>query len=41
MGALGDEQIAWLEKNLAPLTASTPVVVFAHVPLWAVYPQWG
>jgi len=41
MGALGEEQIAWLEKDLAPLTASTPVVVFAHVPLWAVYPQWG
>jgi len=41
MGALGQEQIEWLEKDLAPLTASTPVVVFAHVPLWAVYPQWG
>jgi 3',5'-cyclic AMP phosphodiesterase CpdA len=41
MGSLGQEQLAWLEKDLAPLTASTPVVVFAHVPLWAVYPQWG
>jgi 3',5'-cyclic-AMP phosphodiesterase len=41
MGALGEEQIAWLEKDLAPLGASTPVVVFSHVPLWAVYPQWG
>src|SRR5437899_1689583 len=41
MGSLGDEQIGWLEKDLAPLTSSTPVVVFAHVPLWAVYPQWG
>ncbi len=41
MGALGDEQIAWLEKDLAPLGSSTPVVIFAHVPLWAVYPQWG
>ena len=41
MGSLGQEQIEWLEKDLAPLTASTPVVVFAHVPLWAVYPQWG
>jgi 3',5'-cyclic-AMP phosphodiesterase len=41
MGALGDEQVEWLEKDLAPLGSSTPVVVFAHVPLWAVYPQWG
>jgi 3',5'-cyclic-AMP phosphodiesterase len=41
MGSLGQDQIEWLEKDLAPLTASTPVVVFAHVPLWAVYPQWG
>jgi 3',5'-cyclic AMP phosphodiesterase CpdA len=41
MGALGDEQIEWLEKDLAPLSASTPVVVFSHVPLWAVYPKWG
>jgi Icc protein len=41
MGALGGDQIEWLEHDLAPLSASTPVVVFAHVPLWAVYPQWG
>ncbi len=41
VGALGEEQIEWLEKDLAPLGASTPVVVFAHVPLWAVYPKWG
>ena len=26
---------------MAGLAASTPVVVFGHVPLWAVYPQWG
>jgi len=41
MGALGAEQIEWLDKDLAPLPTSTPVVVFSHVPLWAVYPQWG
>ena len=41
VGALGDEQIEWLEKDLAPLSASAPVVVFSHVPLWAVYPPWG
>ncbi len=41
VGSLGQDQIEWLEKDLAPLATSTPVVVFAHVPLWAVYPQWG
>jgi len=41
LGSLGREQIAWLRADLAGLTASTPVVVFAHVPLWTVYPEWG
>jgi 3',5'-cyclic-AMP phosphodiesterase len=41
VGALGPEQIEWLEKDVAGLTSSTPIVVFSHVPLWAVYPQWG
>jgi 3',5'-cyclic AMP phosphodiesterase CpdA len=40
-GALGADQLGWLEKDLAPLGTSTPVVVFTHVPLWAVYPAWG
>jgi len=40
-GALGDEQLAWLRRDLEALTPSTPVVVFTHVPLWAVYPSWG
>lgn len=41
LGTLGDEQIAWLEKDVAHLTSSTPIVVFAHIPLWSVYPEWG
>ncbi len=41
LGVLGAEQLAWLRSDLAPLPASTPVVVYAHVPLWAVYPKWG
>lgn len=40
-GNIGDEQLEWLRRDLAPLTASTPIVVFAHIPLWTVYPQWG
>ena len=41
LGILGDDQLAWLEKDLASLSDSTPIVLFAHVPLWTVYPQWG
>jgi plastocyanin len=35
------EQLAWLGEDLKPLRDSTPIVVFAHVPLWSVYPEWG
>ena len=41
LGTLGDEQLAWLENDVKRLTSSTPVVVFAHIPLWSVYPEWG
>lgn len=41
MGQLGAEQLAWLKKDLAPRSHSTPIVLFAHIPLWALYPQWG
>jgi 3',5'-cyclic AMP phosphodiesterase CpdA len=41
LGILGTEQLAWLKADLSGLTASTPIVVFGHVPLWSVYPQWG
>jgi 3',5'-cyclic AMP phosphodiesterase CpdA len=41
LGVMGPEQLDWLRKDLAPLKPDTPVVVFAHVPLWMVYPKWG
>jgi 3',5'-cyclic AMP phosphodiesterase CpdA len=41
MGNLGQDQLDWLKKDLASLSNSTPIVVFAHVPLWEVYPAWG
>ena len=41
LGNLGAEQLAWLERDVAGLASSTPVVVFAHIPLWTVYPDWG
>ncbi len=41
MGTLGEAQIAWLKDDVAPLASSTPIVVFAHFPLWALFPDWG
>src|SRR5207237_8745884 len=41
LGTLGSEQLEWLEDDVKGLSASTPIVVFAHIPLWAVYPDWG
>jgi plastocyanin len=41
LGVLGNEQLEWLERDLKRLRSSTPIVVFAHIPLWSVYPEWG
>jgi 3',5'-cyclic-AMP phosphodiesterase len=41
LGTLGPEQLEWLEKDVKRLKSSTPIVVFAHIPLWTVYPEWG
>jgi len=41
LGMLGNEQLEWLEKDVKRLKSSTPIVVFAHIPLWSVYPEWG
>lgn len=41
MGAMGAEQLAWLKSDLAAQSHSTPIVVFAHIPLWMVYEKWG
>mgnify|MGYP000878042172 FL=1 len=41
LGNLGDEQIAWLADDVKNLSSSTPIVVFAHIPLWTIYPDWG
>jgi 3',5'-cyclic-AMP phosphodiesterase len=41
MGTLGSEQLEWLERDVKRLKSSTPIVVFAHIPLWSVYPEWG
>jgi Icc protein len=41
LGTLGHEQLEWLEDDVKHLKSSTPIVVYAHIPLWAVYPEWG
>jgi len=40
-GGFGAEQLEWLEKDLKGRSASTPIVLFTHVPMWPIYPQWG
>ena len=41
LGTLGPEQLAWLADDLKGRSASTPIVVFAHMPLWTIYEPWG
>jgi 3',5'-cyclic AMP phosphodiesterase CpdA len=41
LGNLGNDQLEWLECDLNGRSASTPIVVFAHIPLWTIYPEWG
>jgi hypothetical protein len=41
MGNLGADQLKWLKADLAGRPSSTPIVVFAHIPLWTVYAEWG
>ena len=41
LGHLGTAQLEFIEKDVAGLRSDTPIVVFAHIPLWAVYERWG
>lgn len=41
LGGLGDEQLEWLESDLKGRSSSTPIVVFAHMPMWTIYEPWG
>ena len=40
-GGFGAEQLDWLDKDVKGRSASTPIVVFTHVPMWPIYPEWG
>src|SRR5262245_10768187 len=41
LGNLGEDQLKWLADDLKGKSAETPIVVFAHIPLWTVFEQWG
>ena len=41
LAQLGDEQLEWMERDVASLSDSTPIIVLAHLPLWTVYEKWG
>jgi len=41
LGTLGSEQLAWAAKDLGARSHSTPIVVFAHMPLWTIHEPWG
>ena len=41
LGAFGDDQLAWLKDDLAGRSASQPLVIFAHMPMWTIYEPWG
>jgi 3',5'-cyclic AMP phosphodiesterase CpdA len=41
LGHLGAEQLEFIEKDVAPLSSDAPIIVFSHIPLFAMYPDWG
>ena len=41
LATLGDDQLEWVEKDVAGRSASTPIVVLAHLPMWTIYEKWG
>jgi 3',5'-cyclic-AMP phosphodiesterase len=41
LGDLGPQQLEWMKNDVSGLSSSTPIVLFAHIPLWMIYPQWG
>jgi hypothetical protein len=41
LGHLGVDQLEFVEKDVARLSSDTPIIVFSHIPLFAMYPDWG
>ena len=38
---VGEQQIAWLKKDLAKINQDTPVVVFSHSPIQKIFKPWN
>ncbi|MFF0487405.1 metallophosphoesterase family protein [Nocardia sp. NPDC004068] len=41
LGHLGQDQLDFVRKDVAGLGNDTPIIVFSHIPLFAMYPDWG
>jgi 3',5'-cyclic AMP phosphodiesterase CpdA len=41
LGHLGQDQLDFVAKDVAGLSSDTPIIVFSHIPLFAMYPDWG
>ncbi|MCW2554383.1 MAG: metallophosphoesterase [Mycobacterium sp.] len=41
LGHLGQDQLDFVKNDVAPLSSDTPIIVFSHIPLFAMYPDWG
>jgi 3',5'-cyclic AMP phosphodiesterase CpdA len=41
LGAFGEDQLSWLKDDLAARSSSTPIVIFAHMPMWTIQESWG
>ena len=41
LASLGDDQLGWLKDDLSGRSASQPIVLFAHMPMWSIYEPWG
>ncbi|OBG22354.1 metallophosphoesterase [Mycobacterium sp. 852002-51057_SCH5723018] len=41
LGHLGTDQLGFVQKDVAGLSSDTPIIVFSHIPLFAMYPDWG
>ena len=41
LGHLGTDQLEFIQKDVASLSSDTPIIVFSHIPLFAMYPDWG
>jgi 3',5'-cyclic AMP phosphodiesterase CpdA len=41
LGHLGPDQLDFVRRDVQRLSSDTPIVVFSHIPLFAMYDAWG